>query len=118
MMNDNDLSHDSQSSLESSDRAMNAEHSRNPNATGIGAIGGGITGAVLGRLINGKVGAAVGGIAGAVVGSIASNALVEFAEAVVEETSPTLGLGANAKPVELPSHYSWDELQALSKADV
>jgi|GEM_PF-1837830 len=89
-----------------------------PIATGLGVTSGGIAGATLGNAFGGKVGAAVGGVAGAIAGSIAGNALAEFAEAVIEETSPTLGLGANAKPIELPRHYSWDELQALSKADV
>ncbi|MBD2238054.1 hypothetical protein H6G35_15720 [Aulosira sp. FACHB-113] len=26
-----------------------------------------------------------------------------------------LGLGADDKPIALPRHYSWEELQALSK---
>ncbi len=89
-----------------------------PIATGLGATSGGIAGASLGNSVGGKVGAAVGGVVGAIAGSIAGKALAEFAEAVIEETSPTLSLGADAKPVELPKHYSWDELQALSKADV
>lgn len=89
-----------------------------PIATGLGVTSGGIAGAALGNIFGGKVGAAVGGVTGAIAGSIASNALAEFAEAVIEETSPTLGLGANAKPVKLLRHYSWNELQALSKADV
>ncbi len=89
-----------------------------PIATGLGATGGGIAGAALGNSVGGKFGAAIGGIAGAIAGSIAGNALAEFAREVIEETSPTLGLGADAKPVELPRHYAWEELQALSKADV
>ncbi|MBC1329678.1 hypothetical protein GNE06_26985, partial [Trichormus variabilis 9RC] len=41
----------------------------------------------------------------------------EYAEEFIEELQPTvgLGLGADHKPIELPSHYSWEELQALSK---
>jgi outer membrane lipoprotein SlyB len=94
------------------------EPSSHPIATGLGATGGGLAGAALGHSAGGKVGAAVGGVAGAIVGGLAGNALAEFAEAVIEETSPSLGFGADTKPIELPSHYSWQELQALSKPQV
>lgn len=106
-MNDKKLAHDQPP--ESIDRS--------PISIGIGAIAGGVTGAALGRLISGKAGVTVSGVAGAIAGSIAGNALVEFAETVIEEASSTLGLGADTKSVELPRHYSWDELQALSKAE-
>ncbi|WP_315791167.1 glycine zipper domain-containing protein [Fischerella sp. JS2] len=88
-----------------------------PIATGLGAAGGGIAGAALGRSIGGKVGAAIGGVAGAITGGVAGNKLAEYAEEFIEELQPTvgLGLGADHKPIELPSHYSWEELQALSK---
>ena len=82
-------------------------------ATGLGAAGGGITGAAIGKSVAGGLGAAVGGVAGAIVGSIAGEALA----GLVEEADKTLdlGLGADKKDVELPRHYSWEELQALSK---
>ncbi len=89
-----------------------------PLATGLGAVGGGVAGAALGRsIIGGKLGAALGGVAGAIAGSIAGNTLADLTEEVTEEISPAigLGLGANHKPVELPRHFSWEELQALSK---
>ncbi|BAY09998.1 hypothetical protein [Calothrix sp. NIES-2098] len=88
-----------------------------PIATGLGAAGGGIAGAAIGRSIGGKVGAAIGGVAGAIAGSVAANELAEYAEEFIEELQPTvgLGLGADHKPIELPRHYTWDELQALSK---
>ena len=88
-----------------------------PLVTGLGTVGGGVAGTALGRSIGGKVGAAIGGIAGAITGGIAANKLVEYAEELIEELQPTsgLGLGADRKPIELPSHYSWEELQALSK---
>ncbi|MBD2168993.1 hypothetical protein H6G04_31970 [Calothrix membranacea FACHB-236] len=88
-----------------------------PIATGLGAAGGGIAGAAIGRSIGGKVGAAIGGVAGAIAGSVAANELAEYAEEFIEELQPTvgLGLGADHKPIELPRHYSWEELQALSK---
>ena len=87
-------------------------------ATSLGAVGGGLAGAALGRsIIGGKVGAAIGGVAGAIAGGLAGNTVAEFAEAAIDEIQPTsgLGFGANNKPIELPRHYSWEELQALSK---
>ncbi|MHC0061356.1 hypothetical protein ACWATR_00295 [Nostoc sp. UIC 10890] len=88
-----------------------------PIATGLGAAGGGIAGAALGRSMGGKIGAAIGGVAGAIAGGVAANKLVGYTEQFIEELQPTvgLGLGADHKPIELPSHYSWEELQALSK---
>lgn len=86
-------------------------------AKGLGAASGGVTGATLGNSIGGKVGAAVGGIAGAIAGGVAGKAIAEFTEDLLQETSPSLslGLGADTKDVELPAHYSWEELQALSQ---
>ncbi|MBD2299838.1 hypothetical protein [Nostoc sp. FACHB-190] len=80
-------------------------------------MGGGVAGAAIGRSIAGKVGAAIGGVAGAITGSFAGNKLAEYAEEFIEELQPTtgLGLGADHKPVELPRHYCWEELKALSK---
>ncbi|WP_374872386.1 hypothetical protein [Pelatocladus sp. BLCC-F211] len=88
-----------------------------PIAIGLGAAGGGIAGAALGRSIAGKVGATIGGVAGAIAGGVAGNELAGYVEEFTEELQPTigLGLGADHKPIELPSHYSWEELQALSK---
>jgi outer membrane lipoprotein SlyB len=86
-------------------------------AKGIGAVGGGIAGAAIGKSVAGKVGAAVGGVAGAIAGNITGEAIAEFTEELLRETSPSLGLGlgADAKAIELPAHYSWEELKALSK---
>ena len=88
-----------------------------PIATGLGAAGGGVVGAALGRSIGGKLGAAIGGVAGAITGGVAGNQLAEYVEDFTEELQPTvgLGLGADRKPIELPRHYTWSELQALSK---
>lgn len=88
-----------------------------PIAKSLGAVGGGVAGAALGRSIAGKVGAAIGGLAGAIAGGVAGNQLAGYAEEFIEELQPTvgLGLGANHKPIELPNHYSWEELKALSK---
>lgn len=82
-------------------------------ATGLGAAGGGIVGASIGKSIAGKFGAVVGGVAGAIAGSVTGDALADLA--IETNESLGLGLGANDKDIELPAHYSWDELQALSK---
>lgn len=80
-------------------------------ATTIGTIGGGVAGAVIGHsLIGGKLGTAIGLVAGAVAGSVSGDKIVELAE-------PTIGMQlGNEEPGELPAHYSWGELQALSKS--
>ncbi len=83
-------------------------------ATKIGAIGGGVAGAVIGHsLIGGKLGTAIGLVAGAVAGGVSGDKIAEFAE-------PTIGsqLAANDTPGDLPAHYSWTELQALSKPQI
>ena len=88
-----------------------------PIATGLGAVSGGVIGAALGRSFDKKLGTAIGGVVGAIAGGIAGNVVAETGEAVLDEVRPTLGLGLGAdnKPIELPKHYSWEELQALSK---
>lgn len=88
-----------------------------PIAASLGAVAGGVAGAALGRSISGKVGAAIGGVAGAIAGGVAGNQLALYTEEFIEQLQPTtgLGLGADDKPIELPHHYSWEELQALSK---
>jgi len=110
---------DQQTDLETQNQNSRETSSSNthPITTGLGVIGGGIAGAALGRSIAGKVGAAIGGVAGAIAGGVAANEVVVYAEEFIEELQPTisLGLGADRKPIELPLHYSWEELQALSK---
>jgi len=92
------------------------ETDSHPIATSLGAVGGGVAGSALGRSIGGKFGAIAGGIAGAIAGGIAGNTLAEFTDEVTEEISPTgMGLGANHKPIELPRHFTWEQMQALSK---
>ncbi len=79
----------------------------------VGAAGGAIAGAALGKSVAGRFGAVVGGIAGAIAGSRAATPITNFAK----EANETLGLeiGSGSREVELPPHYSWEELQALSK---
>ncbi|MEH2236849.1 hypothetical protein [Nostoc sp.] len=106
-----------QPQIQSQQNDLEATDSPHSLAKSLGAVGGGVAGAALGRSIAGKVGAAIGGVAGAITGGLAANKLVGYAEEFLEELQPTigLGLGANHKPIELPLHYSWEELQALSK---
>ena len=84
-----------------------------PIATGLGAVGGGVAGAAIGKAMGGRVGAAIGTVTGAIAGGMMGNALVELTENANQTFG--LGLGADTKPIELPRHYSWDELRALSK---
>ncbi len=86
-----------------------------PIATGLGAAGGTVAGTTLGRAVGGQLGAAVGGVAGAIAGGIAGNTLAQLAAQANDEIQPTLQLGADTKPIELPRHYTWEELKALSK---
>ncbi len=90
-------------------------HETHPLATGLGAAVAGIAGVALGKSVGGKMGAAVGGIAGAILGGIAVNNVFAVTSEVLHQVQPTLGLGADTKPIELPAHYSWKELEALSK---
>jgi uncharacterized membrane protein len=99
---------------ENSKRPTPDPNQSHPIATGIGAAGGGMAGAALGKSIAGGVGAAIGGVAGAIAGSIAAEVLADF----TEEARYSLGLGADNRQIELPAHYSWEQLQALSKPQV
>ncbi len=85
-----------------------------PLATGLGAVCGGAAGAAIGDSVGGKLGAAVGSVAGAIAGGILGNKVAGIAQEAIAELQPSLGLGSDTKPVELPRHYSWEELQALS----
>lgn len=100
---------------------QSAQASSTPSiAEEIGAVGGGIVGAALGKSIKGNVGAVVGGVAGAIAGGIAAHSAATFTEGLLQETQPSLSLGwgADQKPIELPKHYTWEELQALSKPQI
>ncbi|MEH1932547.1 MAG: hypothetical protein V7L14_02210 [Nostoc sp.] len=106
-----------QPQIQSQQDDLEAADSPHPLPTSLGAAIGGVAGAALGRSIGGKMGAAIGGVAGAITGGVAANKLTGYAGEFIEELQPTvgLGLGANHKPIELPLHYSWEQLQALSK---
>ncbi len=82
--------------------------------TGIGAVGGGVAGAAIGsKLIGGKTGAVVGAIAGAVVGGAVGEVVGEDLEQLEQKAMEVLGEAQGEN--EILAHYSWDELQALSK---
>jgi uncharacterized membrane protein YebE (DUF533 family) len=110
--NNNQPSVESNNQEEKSNQNFTNSH---PLATGLGAVGGGAAGAAIGDSVGGKLGAAVGSVAGAIAGGILGNKVAGIAQEAIEEIQPTLGLGADTKPVELPRHYSWEELQAVSK---
>jgi uncharacterized membrane protein len=82
--------------------------------TGLGAVGGGLVGAAVGKSLAGKVGVAIGAVAGAIAGGIAGETVVEMTQEASQSLG--LGLGADVREIELPPHYSWEELQALSKS--
>ena len=110
---------DQQMSQSPNEQQDSTSHEAHPIATGLGAVSGGVIGTALGRSINKNIGAAVGGVVGGIAGGIAGNAVAEISETVIAQIAqgqPSgMGVGADNKPVELPRHYSWDELQALSK---
>jgi outer membrane lipoprotein SlyB len=101
---------------EQSERSTLETNQTHPVAAGLGAATGGIAGAIVGKSVAGRGGTVVGGVVGAIAGKLAGEALADLAT----EAKGTLGLGLGAddKEVELPPHYSWEELQALSKPQV
>ena len=101
---------------EQQQRIQGVTHKPKHNAleTGIGAVGGGVAGAAIGgKLIGGKTGAALGAIAGAVVGGVAGEVVGEDLKELEHKAMETLGEARGEN--EILAHYSWDELQALSK---
>lgn len=114
-MNDNNQNKPSVESQNPEEKNQKKSSPAYPLATGLGAAGGGVAGAAIGDSVGGKVGVAIGGVAGAIAGGIVGNKVAGIAQEAIKEVQPSLGVGANNKPVELLRHYSWEELQALSK---
>jgi outer membrane lipoprotein SlyB len=104
---------DKKSQPEESDHSTSEPNQTHPVAAGLGAASGGIAGAAIGKSMAGQGGAVVGGVVGAIAGKLAGETFADLAGEVKETLG--LGLGADDKEVELPPHYSWEELQALSK---
>ncbi len=101
-----------QQDKESLDVLQQPKH--NALETEIGAVGGGVTGAAIGsKLIGGKTGAVVGAIAGAVVGGAVGDVVGEDLKELEQKTMEIFGEAQGEN--EILAHYSWSELQALSK---
>ena len=83
---------------------------------GIGAVTGGVAGAAIGGKLGGKTGAVLGAIAGAVAGGTAGDVVGESLEEQEHKAMEALGIAKGED--EILSHYSWSELQALSKPQV
>ncbi len=81
--------------------------------TGIGAVSGGVVGGVIGSAIAGRKGGVVGAIAGAVTVGVLADANSDELKALEQQAAELLGEAPSEK--ELPAHYSWEQLQALSK---
>ena len=81
--------------------------------TGLGAAGGGVAGAAVGKALGGNKGAMLGAIAGAVAGGIVGEVVAEDLKAEEKRVAETLGFAQGED--EILAHYSWEELQALSK---
>ena len=74
----------------------------------------GVAGAAIGsKLIGGKTGAIVGAIAGAVVGGAVGDVVGEDLEQLEQKAMEVFGEAQGEN--EILAHYSWSELQALSK---
>jgi outer membrane lipoprotein SlyB len=84
-----------------------------PKGAAIGATGGGVAGAAVGRMVGGKTGAVIGAASGAVAGGIIGDAVADDVKQL--ETQAMEALGIAPYEDEVPAHYSWDELQELSK---
>jgi outer membrane lipoprotein SlyB len=80
---------------------------------GLGAIAGGALGAAVGKGLGGNAKAAVGAIAGAVAGGLVGEALADDLQEKEQQAMQLLGLAADEG--ELPAHYSWEDLQQLSR---
>ncbi|MGB7414422.1 MAG: glycine zipper domain-containing protein [Thermosynechococcaceae cyanobacterium] len=81
--------------------------------TGLGAAAGGVTGSLLGRAVGGKRGGMMGAIAGAVAGGLVGDAVADNLVALEQQAAEMLGEAPGED--ELPAHYSWEQLQTLSK---
>ena len=81
--------------------------------TGLGAAGGGVAGAAIGKTLGGNKDAVVGAIAGAVAGGIVGEVVADDLKAEEKRVAETLGFAHGED--EISAHYSWEDLQALSK---
>ncbi|MBV6622566.1 MAG: hypothetical protein KI793_06380 [Rivularia sp. (in: Bacteria)] len=99
--------------MNSENNPQDKHHEHHLLETGIGAAGGGVAGALVGKIIGGKAGTVVGAVTGAVAGGIIGDAVSDDVEELERKAMETLGEAKGEN--EVPHHYSWDELAALSK---
>lgn len=90
-----------------------ATQHRHAVEAGVGATSGGLVGAFVGSAVGGKRGGLLGAIAGALAGGIAGETLGDDLIALEQQAAEVLGEAADEN--ELPTHYNWEQLQALSK---
>ncbi len=93
------------------DPPTQSEH--HPLKTAIGAVSGGVLGALIGRGVAGKGGGTVGALAGAVAGGLLGDTVADDLIDLEQQAAEVLGEAPEEN--ELPAHYSWEQLQALSK---
>ena len=79
----------------------------------IGAVSGGVVGAVVGSAIGGKSAGVMGAVVGAIAGDLLGDATADDLIALEQRAAEVLGEAPEED--ELPAHYSWEQLQALSK---
>ena len=97
-------------------QSQNNDNSKDDNnllETRLGAAGGGIAGAAIGKVVGGNKGAVVGALAGAVAGGMVGDVVADDLKTEEKRVAETLGIAKGED--EILAHYSWDELQALSK---
>ena len=86
--------------------AITGEPGSHPVGTGIGAAGGGTTGAAIGMVAGGAVGAVVGAAIGAVAGGLAGK---DVAEAVDPTAEDAYWRGAHARESYYDKDYTYDD---------
>lgn len=80
---------------------------------GVGAAGGGLVGALVGGAVGGKKGALLGTLAGAIAGGIAGETYGDDLIALEQQAAEVLGEASGEG--RIPAHYTWEQLQQLSK---
>ncbi len=110
--NEQSFENDPQPNEESSP-GLSAQSKRHLLEASISAVSGGVAGALIGRAAGGKQAGIVGAVAGAVTGALIGDAVGDDLLALEQRAAEALGEAPEED--ELPAHYSWKQLQALSK---
>lgn len=90
-----------------------SDATRHTVEAGIGAASGGAIGAIAGSAIAGKKGGLVGGLVGAIAGALVGETVGDDLIALEQQAAEVLGEAATES--EPPAHYTWEQLQQLSK---